>query len=402
MPSRVSRLKGMVPAAALVCHLFSWSFLTSAARGEEHPSPGPVICSQAELKEFWTVWKKMYLRPTGADQLYVACGVKNGLFEFKTQSLSEGHGYGMLATVLLAGIDPQAQENFDALLRFRDTHPCGANPHLMAWRQKTLSGRPSKGGDIESATDGDLDIAYALLLAHRRWGGQKYLQQALATAKAVVDCEYNSGLKTLTLGSWCTPEEPQWNGWRTSDFMPGHFKALAAVTGDARWTQMSEKGYEILQRFVDQHSRNTGLVPDFLDAAECKPAPPNFLEDKTDGCFYYNACRVPWRLAADYVTSGDKRAFELLRRFNSWAKVATKEDPERFNAGYSLDGKRLKADWSTAFVGPLALAAMTQPEDRAWQQALCRTLLERSAEDEDYYGNSIKLMSLIVLGGCWQ
>lgn len=354
-------------------------------------------------KEFWVVWKSKYLRSAGEDQLYVDCEINSGIFKTKAQSISEGHGYGMLASVLMAEVDPQSQRTFDALRKFRAAHPSDADPHLMAWRQKFKGGKWAQKGDEDTATDGDLDIAYALVLAERRWGGEgKYLKEAIQMAEAILRCEYNADLKTLTLGSWCTPEEPQWWGWRSSDFMPGHFKALADVTGDMRWKLVTDKGYELLQKVVAKHSPTAGLVPDFLDARDCSPVAPRFLEDKTDGCFYYNACRVPWRLAVDYLSSGDKRALELLQRFSEWARRTTGGDPARFNAGYALNGRPLKEDWGAAFVGPLAVAAFVQPQAHEWSHALGRALLERSAEDEDYYGNTLKLMCLIVLGGFWR
>ncbi len=42
----------------------------------------------------------------------------------------------------------------------------------MAWQQvKDKSGKIiNTPGDADSATDGDMDIAYSLLMAHRQWG----------------------------------------------------------------------------------------------------------------------------------------------------------------------------------------------------------------------------------------
>ena len=89
-----------------------------------------------------------------------------------------------------------------------------------------------------------------------------------------------------------------------------------------------------------------------------------------------------------------------MRPFNSWALKVTGGDPKRFNAGYDLNGRPLEKDFNLAFLGPLAVAASTQPERSQWKEAVCRALLEEPPED--YYADTIKLMCLIVLGGYWR
>ena len=68
---------------------------------------------------------------------------------------------------LMAGHDPDEQTIFDQLLHYARRHRSDFDRALMAWAQnehcQDIEGR-------DSATDGDLDIAYALLLADRQWG----------------------------------------------------------------------------------------------------------------------------------------------------------------------------------------------------------------------------------------
>jgi endo-1,4-beta-D-glucanase Y len=67
----------------------------------------------------------------------------------------------------MAGHDAKAQELFDGLYQVFRSQPSNLNRQLMAW---------AIGSDCKaiqpatSATDGDLDIAFALLLANRQWG----------------------------------------------------------------------------------------------------------------------------------------------------------------------------------------------------------------------------------------
>ena len=77
----------------------------------------------------------------------------------------------MLALVMLADADPEAKDLFDGMVRFFLDHPATSDPGPMAWDQ--VEGCGNAGADVggsNSATDGDLDIAYALLLADSKWG----------------------------------------------------------------------------------------------------------------------------------------------------------------------------------------------------------------------------------------
>ena len=66
------------------------------------------------------------------------------------------------------------------------------------------------------------------------------------------------------------------------------------------------------------YSEDAGLVPDFICDVNSKPIPskPHYLESRYDGYYNYNACRVPWRIATDYLLTGDKRAKDINDKIN--------------------------------------------------------------------------------------
>src|SRR5262245_11238871 len=90
---------------------------------------------QAELDQatadFYDTWKARYLEAACASgQMRVVTAP-----DTEAYTVSEGHGYGMLATVIMAGHDPDAQAEFDGLYAYYAAHPSATTPGLMAWAQ---------------------------------------------------------------------------------------------------------------------------------------------------------------------------------------------------------------------------------------------------------------------------
>jgi len=384
---------------------------TVYTRGTLKPSSGNQAALDRCVLDFYAKWRQKYLRTADPGQLYVFANAEKGFDLPATRTVSEAHGYGMVAAVLLAGPDnPTARADFDALVRFFLAHPAVDHPALMAWRQVI---QPKTGKLIEdgegrmTATDGDLDIAYALLLADRQWGSAgaiDYRGTARKVMAAILAGESDSRRHILTLGDWVDDESRCYGSLRSSDFVPDHFKAFAATSGDVRWTQIADTTYDILQRIGSRFSPDTGLLPDFV--VPCKneyaPAPPKFLEGSHDGQYFYNACRDPWRLGTDYLLSGDPRALALLRPMNAWIQKATEGDPDRIGAGYTLRGHCIcRDDDSAAFLAPFAVAAMADPAAQEWLDALWDDLADRHLQRQHYYENTIELLTLVVLSGNW-
>lgn len=106
----------------------------------------------------------------------------------------------------MAGYDANARNYFDGLYDMYVTHPSVNNKLLMAWQ---ISQNEQLGND-GSATDGDMDIAYALLLAHYQWGSSgaiNYLARArdLITNGLKKSYIFTSSLK-LAMFDWPTTD----------------------------------------------------------------------------------------------------------------------------------------------------------------------------------------------------
>ncbi|MFC6650458.1 glycosyl hydrolase family 8 [Paenibacillus rhizoplanae] len=345
------------------------------------------------VKSKWDAWKGTYLKPAGTGKYYVKYN-SNG------ETVSEAQGYGMLFTVLLAGYDGNAQTYYNGLYNYYTAHPSSINPYLMSWKQNS-SFQNVEGQN--SATDGDMDIAYSLLLAHKQWGSSgtvNYLQAATNIINAIMNNDINQSQWTIRLGDWANSGSYN-TATRPSDFMVNHFKAFQAATGDARWQNVTNKTYTLINSLYTGYSSTTGLLPDFVVYSNntYKPAAANFLESQRDGDYNYNSCRVPWRITTDYLLTGDNRALSQLTQLNSWIKTKTGGTPGNIKDGYKLDGTTFGSYNSGAFYGPFGVGAMTSSANQSWLNSLWSHTADSAAEN--YYEDSLKLFSMIVMSGNW-
>ncbi len=358
----------------------------------------------ATTASFYDQWKARYLhRGCTADRAYVAT-----LGDTAGATVSEAHGYGMLITVYMAGYDRDAQRTFDALVRFYQDHPSRYTAALLAWAQDATC-RDIMGAD--SATDGDLDVAYALLLADRQWGSRgaiDYAALARRIVAAVLRGDVHPTASTLLTGDAAMTAADR-DGTRLSDFMPAHLRAFATASGVARWTAVLDREYRLVATLQRDHTRSalgiaTGLLPDFavgMNADRPVPAPPRWLEGPDDGAYAWNACRTPWRIAMDWLLHGDARARTAVETMNTWVRRATGERPDRIQSGYSLAGVRLAGanTGELAFVAPFAVAAMVDARNQAWLDALWTAVSTPSLASQSYFGNTVRLLSMIVVSG---
>ncbi|HEV7731145.1 MAG TPA: glycosyl hydrolase family 8 [Candidatus Binatia bacterium] len=388
-------------AHAAVNHPFG-SHPTTYTAGAIRPSHvGQPALDQA-VRDFYDQWKAVYLRQT--------CGAGRYVVVSKTQpgnlTVSEAHGYGMIVAALMAGHDPDAQRIFDGMYAYFREHPTLTHYHLMAFYQKT-SCADAEGTD--SASDGDLDIAFALLLADRQWGScgaVDYLAAAQAVLADLVDGDLDASGRYVLLGDWAEPSEVAfYDSTRSSDFIVDHFRSFAAITGDATWTAVRDRTYQIVAALQATHSPSTGLLPDFVvdPLGTPDPAPSGFLEGPTDGAYSFNACRDPWRLATDWLVSGDARAKTAVDPINAWIRATTGNDPSAIGSGYALNGTPLPDtdEPHLAFVAPFAVGAMVNATNQAWLNALWDQVVGTPIGASDYYGNTLKLLSMLVLSNNW-
>jgi len=137
------------------------------------------------------------------------------------------------------GEDSNAKAYFDGLWKYFRQYQSGINPGLMAWKQTNC--RNVEGAD--SATDGDLDAAYGLILAAARTHEDSYLMASKQLLEAIKKSEFNSDVGYPTLGDWATGDATFGRVTRGSDFMPANFRVFYSRTEDEFWNKAIEYGY---------------------------------------------------------------------------------------------------------------------------------------------------------------
>jgi endo-1,4-beta-D-glucanase Y len=403
-PAATAAPKTVQPAAAAPLRPFPQH--TAYTAGTIKPSRRTQAELDAATQADYRDWKQAYLKSgCGAGRFYVDPGPDaSGGKLARSISISEGHGYGMVIAALMAGADPDARQIFDGLYAFFRDHPSSGSPDLMAWKQVEGCANIDLR-NTGSATDGDMDIAYALLLADRQWGSAgaiDYRQEALKVIAALKSEALNPRAQTILMGDWVSLNDPKYGrATRSSDLMPEHLRTYASASGDAQWARVADQAYAIIADIQRDHSPVTGLLPDFIEDADTEPQParPGFLESEKDGQYAYNACRAPWRLATDYLLAGDPRALAALRPINAWLRGATGGDPGKVVGGYKLDGTAAVGYYEPAFVAPFAVGMMVEPENQDWLNIAWDRLA--GGASDGYYSDSLRVQAMIVMSGNW-
>ncbi|WP_182914175.1 glycosyl hydrolase family 8 [Paenibacillus sp. 1011MAR3C5] len=390
---------------------------TAYAEGSIKPNHVTQEQMDATVLKLFKEWKAKYLKTnpynTTTTEKYVWYA-DGSWFEEETEgditfmpiTVSEAHGYGMLILALMAQNDEESKADFDAMFHYFKAHPSEINPALMAWKQGDTGSAILSVSGVDSAIDGDLDIAYALLLAHSQWGSKgdiNYLEEAKTLINAIMDSEVNKSDWTLRLADWAT--SGKWgSATRPSDWMLQHLKDFRVVTGDKRWDQVIDSTYSILNGLYQSHSKDTGLIPDFVirDGEAFIPAPPGFLESENDGDYYYNSARTPWRLGTDFLITRESRAKDQLNKMTEWIRKKAGDKPANIKSGYTLDGTTELEEWSDlTFTAPFMVGAMLDASNQKWLNDLWDYNAAPSTEDTVYFSNNIRLLSMIVTSGNW-
>lgn len=169
------------------------------------------------------------------------------------QCVSEGQGYGMIIVALMAGKDTLEQNIFDGLYKYYIEHPSLRNKYLMSWVQSSDCYKFEES----SAADGDIDIAYSLLLADAQWtskGKVNYIGEAAKIIKAIREQEVNTKLYTILQSNSIEFDSPDYYDMRSSDFIPSEIRAFPLADSSDNWGKVLDVA--LMKSYLFRHCRS--------------------------------------------------------------------------------------------------------------------------------------------------
>lgn len=312
-----------------------------------------LLTEEAALTDLWREYKDTYLDAASRRTIdHQAGGI----------TTSEGQSYTMLRA---AWMDDQAtfadswQWTKDNLQR---------DDYLMAWR----FGERADGsfgiqydlGGGNTATDADVDIAFALLMAYSRWKDDAYLYDALPVIQSIWEKEVVLvGGEPVLVANDLERDNAQRVLLNPSYFAPYAYRVFANVDPDRDWLGLVDNTYALLEDLNRQPldaDRSAGLPPDwvYLDrrTGDFSAASGNLTTR-----FSYDALRLPWRLALDNIWYGEERARRLLERQAVLAREWTRGN--RLVAAYNRDGTpAVTYEAPAMYGGAMGYFAVVQPD----------------------------------------
>jgi endo-1,4-beta-D-glucanase Y len=348
----------------------------------------PGEADPAAARALYPKWKADLLTSDGAGG-FVRVRRPNSGTQINSSN-SEGIGYGMLIAVYM-----DDQPTFDGLWQYEQLHR-GKNG-LMEW-EIAPDGKVIGSG---AASDGDEDMAFALIMADARWGGSgalagTYRDAALAQLDLIWKFEVDhSRNDTLMPGD-------QFDGAQViniSYFAPAYYRAFAAFSGKPEWQRVVESSYSVLEATLNADNRNAdnGLVPAWSTPEGVPMAPPGSGHPTHH---QLDSCRTPFRIAQDYCWFGEARALRYLEKIGKFhAQVGV----SKLLDGYNLDGSsypgamlHLAAFVAGAGVGAMAVPSLAGVRDEAYGEIMSWSTLNGGSE---YYNKSWSMLGALMLTG---
>jgi len=372
---------------------------TPAANGVNFPFPQnrhSSYCSypnyrNSEVKAAYEKWKADTVTADGAGGFLRVKRPKEPGLE-PNSTVSEGIAYGMLIAVYMG-----EQSLFDALWKYEQLWLDKFG--LMDWY---INAAGTERLGTGAASDADEDMAWALVMADKQWGGKGSLNDTyLNIAKKQIELVYNHEIQDDKL---LKPGDT-WGGWDTANpsyFAPSYYRVFAKVSGNSKWNQVLDTSYEVLGKSLNSANGNlsNGLVPAWC-TSEGVPNAGVFQNGPAAPTNYqYDSCRTPFRIGLDYCATGEPRAQSYVAKTSQFfAGIGAKNIVD----GYNLDGTpkpQATSGQSAAFVGPAVVGAMSSSTHATFiQEGYANVATLNLLVGGDYYDESWTVLSLLMLSG---
>jgi len=297
-------------------------------------------------------------------------------------TVSEGIGYGMMILVYMDNGANNTQAKFDKLLKYYKKFPDSKG--LMKWLIDGCNSAKKDGG----ATDSEMDVIFALIMANKQWGNASYLTDAQDLLGKVWNSEVDQGAKLLKPGSLWTQSV-----FNPSYFATGALRIFQKIDAAHDWKGVADNSLALIKK--NQNS-STGLVSDWCNSGGASQD----VNGSGTGKFGYDAARTPWRVTLDYLWYGTAAAKEINAPITKWARSMTTNNPGRIRADYKQDGTTSVTTWTNAlYTGALTTPGMSDT-GMTWITQGMRYLFQ--ADGQNYYNSSWKLLYELTMSGNFQ
>ena len=287
-------------------------------------------------------------------------------------SHSEGQGYGLLLARIAN--DP---ERFETIWHWTERHLKVRPDHLLSWKWD-----PGKGAvaDLNTATDGDILVAWALADAARQFNRPDYLlaarQMAESIGREVIEERHGSPILLPGVSGFRDKDQPDGPVINLSYWVFPAFRTLQELAPDHDWDSLEAHGLAVLAGSAFGPLK---LPADWQSVAGAAPQPARNFPPR----FGYDAIRIPLYLA----WAGGPRAIEALRRFAELPSGAPTGGPFVYDIATGTPAQRLDGSGYRLI---LALARCATAGGTIDPDII-------KSRDALYYPETLRLLSLAVL-----
>jgi endo-1,4-beta-D-glucanase Y len=347
------------------------------------------------LIEAYNRWKHTFVTSNGA-------GGGNNLRvqrpENSNDTVSEGIGYGML---IAANMNDKAL--FDSLYAYWNAHL--ATGSLMNWQINSGGGTQGSG----SATDADEDVAFALLLASKQWGGTYKASATTMMGDIWTHDVQSTGTGTIPIinggssyaGSGSALTNPSY-------FAPAYYRVFATIDTGHAWASVVTNVYTYIANIMSHGSAN-GVVPAWCQT-NCTVAGGTGNPNNND--YQYDAHRVPWRIGIDACWNGAAQAKTYVSAVTTFFQGAVGTGSAGPGLGnlvdiYATNGTPVDTTHnSMSLIGTMGVGAMAAG-NAALAQRVYQFLLDASYSPDPvgavtaytYYNATVGLLTALTLSG---
>ena len=262
------------------------------------------------LDLLWTNYKSQYI---DKDSGRAIDEQNNGI------TTSEGQSYSMLRAV-----NAGDKVTFDRSWQWTKNNLRRLEDSLFSWKWgKRTDGNYGILYDMDGqnvAFDADIDIAYSLILANKKWNNKEYLDES----KTIIKDIWNKGVIVSNPGKLILASndlEKKYNKTKIvvnpSYFSTYAFHTFAKITPELEWNRLADDCYFLLNKINDTNlivDKTSLLPPDWIIIDKGNLSITNMESKKP--VFGYDAVRIPWRVALDYKINKNQEALTYLKKLS--------------------------------------------------------------------------------------